>query len=88
MEPGTKLGIAIGLAIMGFASWVHSLGASRTLQNWFPGMWEALQWIDKGAPFIVFLGAWVLFFAIFRRPIVATILSTAIAVILGLLIWG
>ena len=88
LEPATKIGILLGVSIMGFASWVHSLGTSSTLQGFLPGVWEAVQFIDQAAPFIVFAGAWVLFFAVFRRPVIATIFALAMAVILGLLIWA
>ena len=87
MEPGTKIGILVGISIMGLASWVHALSSSETLQGWLPGVWEAVQFLDTAAPFIVFLGAWILFFALLRRPLLAIIIATAIAIALGLLIW-
>ena len=87
MEPGTKIGILLGVSIMGFASWIHALGSSETLQNWLPGVWEVVQILDQAAPFIVFLGAWILFFAVLRQPILAIIFALVVAVVLGIFIW-
>lgn len=87
MDPSTKVGVLAGIGIMSLASWAHAMSNSAVLQDWFPWLRDIFVLVDTVAPFIVFFGAWILFYALLRRPIIATVLAVVLAAILGVLVW-
>ncbi len=84
----SKIGVAIGLAVIGIASWIHSLSVSAQLQSWFPGVSAALQSLVVVAPYMLFVGFYIFFFSLFRRPFFALVPTIPVALVLGMLLWA
>ncbi len=84
----SKVGVLVGLSIIGVASWIRSLSLSETLQGWFPGVSGALQSLSVVSPFLIFVGIYLVFFSLIRRPIAALIITIPISLVLALLLWA
>lgn len=82
-----KIGILVGLTIIGFASWMHSLSKSERFADWFPGLHSFVTVASIAGPFIVFIGAYLLFLSITRRMIISAIIAVPFAVFLALMLW-
>ncbi len=87
MELRQKLGILIGISILGLASWLHSLARSENFASWFPGAYDFVGRASVVTPVIVFFGFYILFISILRRPIISLIVAMPFTIVVALLLW-
>ncbi len=83
-----RIGLAVGLALVGLSSWMTSLARSRVLEGAWPSLSETLNSMLVFGPLLLFGGFTILFMSLTKRVIISVVLSAILTVILTWLLWG
>ncbi len=83
-----RVGIVVGLALVGMTSWITNLARSSVLAGALPSLSESLNGLMGFGPVMLFFGFIILFLSLTRRVIISLVFSLILTVVLTVLLWS